>query len=297
MKTTAASSSGAVLVVGSSGKFAGLVVPELVKRGARVRGLVRKSSESDGVIDRGAAEIAVGDLTDPSSMEAAFEGIDSVFYIAPAFIQDEVNIGRATVRAAKTAGVRRVVFSSVIHPILSHLSNHSAKAPVEEELLNSGMEYSFLHPAMFFQNFASGWPNVVKSGTFAEPWSTETRFSRVDFRDVAEVAAIALTEDRLTYGTFELCAPGHLNRRDVASLMSEAIGKNIQAAKLHASPKASGEAPNDEQMSRMKAMFDWYDQHALLGSAVTLQAILEREPRSLLSYFRELARKSLEDSN
>lgn len=80
-----------MLVVGSAGKFAGLVVPELVRRGARVRGLVRKSSESDGVINRGAAEIAVGDLTDPSSMEAAFAGIDSVFYIAPAFIRDEVN--------------------------------------------------------------------------------------------------------------------------------------------------------------------------------------------------------------
>jgi len=159
LKTKAASSSGAVLVVGSSGKFAGFVVPEPVKRGARVLGLVRKNSESDGVIDRGAAEIAVGDLTDPSSMEAAFEGADSVFYIAPAFIQDEVNIGRANVRAAKTAGVRRVVFSSVIYPILR---------------------------------------------------STETRFSRVDFRDVAEVAAIALTENRLTNGTFELCAPGHL---------------------------------------------------------------------------------------
>lgn len=79
--------------------------------------------------------------------------------------------------------------------------------------------------------------------------------------------------------------------------MSEALGKNIQAAKLDASPKTSGEAPNDEQMSEMKAMFDWYDQHALLGSAVILQAILGREPRSLLSYFRELASKSLNDPN
>lgn len=103
------------------------------------------------------------------------------------------------------------------------VGDHSAKAPVEEELLNSRKGYSFLHPAMFFQNFASGWPNLIKSGAFAEPWSTETRFSRVDFRDVAEVAAIALAEDRLTYGTFELCAPGRLHPGDVASVMSEAI--------------------------------------------------------------------------
>ena len=41
---------------------------------------------------------------------------------------------------------------------------------------------------------------------FAEPYSAERRMMRVDYRDVSGVAAIALTEDRLLFGTFELCA-------------------------------------------------------------------------------------------
>ncbi len=45
-------------------------------------------------------------------------------------------------------GVRRFVFSSVIHPVLSQLSNHAAKAPVEEAVLNSNLEYTFLHPTL-----------------------------------------------------------------------------------------------------------------------------------------------------
>jgi len=52
----------------------------------------------------------------------------------------------------------------------------------------------------------------AETGAIGEPWSNETRFSRVDYRDVAEVAAIALTEDRLLYRTYELCAEGWLRR-------------------------------------------------------------------------------------
>ena len=66
---------------------------------------------------------------------------------------------------------------------------------------------------------------MVKTGTYAEPWSADTRLSRVDYRDVAEAAAIALMEDRLLYGAFELCAEGDLNRREVVTLMGEVPSK------------------------------------------------------------------------
>lgn len=280
-----------ILAVGAAGKFAGLVLPALAGRGAKVRGFVRHASDADALRERGATDVAVGDLVDGASVDAALKGIDSVFYIAPAFLPNEANVGKRMVEAARRAGVRRFVFSSVIHPTLAGLDNHAAKAPVEEALLDSGMEYVFLHPTMFFQNYAGSWQTVVKTGVLAEPWSTETRFSRVDYRDVAEVAAIALTEDRLTFGTFELCAEGMLNRKEVASLIGEVLGRPIDAEKvqLNASANVPDDSPQALQLAAMKPMFKWYDQHSLLGSALTLRAILGREPRTLRSYFEELA--------
>jgi uncharacterized protein YbjT (DUF2867 family) len=112
-------------------------------------------------------------------------------------------------------------------------------------------------------------------------------FSRVDYRDVAEVAAIALTEDRLKYGTFELCAEGSLNRRGVAALLGDVLRRPIEAVKQSQNEAAS--APDDPaesaQGAALKRMFDWYDHHALLGNALTLPAILGREPRRLRAYF------------
>jgi uncharacterized protein YbjT (DUF2867 family) len=124
---------------------------------------------------------------------------------------------------------------------------------------------------------------VVQTGVLAEPWSCDTRFSRVDYRDVAEVAAIALTEDRLLYGTFELAADGWLDRHDVAALIGAALGRDIRAERID--PSAQGEAPPP-----MRAMFAHYDKVGLRANPLVLRTILGREPRSLADFFQELAR-------
>lgn len=271
-----------ILAVGAAGKFAGLVIPALAERGAKVRGLIRDASDANAALRHGATEVVMGNLSDRSSVDVAMKGVGSVFYIAPAFLPNEANVGVSVVDAAKQAGVRRFVFSSVIHPILSALPNHGAKGPVEEAILDSGMEYTFLHPTLFFQNYAGSWSTILKTGALAEPWSNETRFSRVDYRDVADAAAIALTEDRLLDGTFELCAEGHLNRHDVAALLSDVLGYTIRPQKVD--PASLG-----EEAKPMRPMFEHYDKWGLLGNALSLRAILKREPRTLRAYFEELA--------
>ena len=271
-----------VLAIGAAGKFAGLVIPELARRGLNVRGLVRESAQADEVRRHGAAEVEVGDLGDGASVAAALRGVGAVFYVAPAFLPDEAEVGRRLVAAAIDAGVRRFVFSSVIHPVLSGLSNHAAKAPVEEAVLSSDLEYTFLHPTLFFQNYAQGWGKVVETGVLAEPWSSETCFSRVDYRDVAEAAAIALAEDRLLYGTFELCSEGWLNHHAVAELMGLVLGRGVEVRRID--PDTLG-----EHAAPMRPMFEHYDHVGLRGNAVTLRAILGREPRTLQAYVQELA--------
>ena len=271
-----------ILVIGAAGDSAGLVVPALIERGAYVRGFVHKPEQVGQVRSAGAAEVVVGDLRDPAGLDVALRGVRTVFYIAPAFLPDEGNVGTDVVHASLRAGVRRFVFSAVIHPVLTRLANHVAKIAVEEAVLNSDLEYTFLHPALYFQNYGASWPQIVKTGVLAEPWSADTRFSRVDYHDVAETAAIALSEDTLLYGTFELCSAGHLNRWEVAALLSKVIGREI---------KVEQRAPEtlDSIPAAMKAMFEHYDHHGLLGNPLTLRAILGREPRSLETYFEELA--------
>ena len=218
-----------VLMVGATGKYANHVVPELKQRGATIRALVRDKNKVDAARQQGVNEAAVGDLNDSDSLRAAASGVDGVFHINPAFAPNEAELGVAMVEAAKASGVHKFVFSGAIHPSISKMSNHAAKRPVEEALYESGMEFTVLQPTMFMQTLDNGWSTVLKQGRFSLPYSKQAKASYVDDRDVAEVVALALTEDKLGYGTFELCAPGMVNRVELVAMMSEAIGHPIEA--------------------------------------------------------------------
>jgi hypothetical protein len=65
-------------------------------------------------------------------MDAAMEGMDTMFHITRDSWRNEAGIGVSVVPAAVQAAVRRVVFASVSDPSISELVNHSANAPVEE---------------------------------------------------------------------------------------------------------------------------------------------------------------------
>ncbi len=277
-----------VLAVGAAGHFAGLVVPALASRGAHVRGLVLKPEEGEAVLRNGAAEITVANLSDRASVDAALQGVEAAFYIGPQPHEDEAELGVNFVQACKDAGVRRVVFSSILHPTILASQNHVAKGRVEAAIVESGMEFTLLQPGMFYQNMAAAWPSILENGVLSEPTPSTTRLVRVDYRDVAEVAAIALTEDRLRNGTFELCADGYFNREDVVSVISGVLGRPVKAAALNFDEwvDQTKTPPSGRQVAR--AMFDYDGKYGSPGNSLTLRAILGREPRTLRQFFEDL---------
>ena len=196
------------------------------------------------------------------------------------------------VEAAKASGVQKFVFSGAIHPSISRMSNHAAKRPVEEALYESGMTFIVLQPTMFMQTLDNSWNEVLEHRRFCLPYSKHAKASYVDYWDVAEVAAIALTKEKLDYGTFELCAPGMVNRLELAVMISNVFKQTIEA----------GEPPFDEwaqaahipvgasREEGMRKMYADYDQYGFPGgNALVLRAILGREPRTLKQYIDYLA--------
>lgn len=279
-----------ILVVGATGKFAGLVVPELLARNAKVRALVRDEAKAVAARSVGAAEVALGDLGDHLSLDTATRGVDGVFHIGPAFNRNEAEMGVSLVQAAERNGVKKFVFSSVIQPTNIALANHASKIPVEDALYSSRMIYTVLHPANLMQNIGFAWSSIVCTGRFQEPFPNDTKIARVDYRDVAELAAVALTGDRLDYATLELAA-GMWSRNDIVAIITEALGKPIEAlAPPFADWVRATNPPYDEQQLDVFAkVFEHYKRCGLGSNSLTLTAALGREPRSLRRYIEELA--------
>jgi uncharacterized protein YbjT (DUF2867 family) len=279
-----------VLMVGATGRHAHWVLRELTQRGVSVRALVRTRERADVARQNGATEVAFGDLTEPASLRDALAGMDGVFHIGPAHTAGEAEMGVAMVDAAHAAGVRKFVFSGVIHPSISALTNHAAaKLPVEEALYSSALDFTVLQPARFMQNFERSWNDIVEHDRLAQPYSLSAKMCSVDYRDVAEVAAMAMTGNELSYGTFELSAPGMQDSHQTAEIISDVLGRTITAVQIPLDQFASQlpEGPFRDGMTRMMAH---YDKHGLPGgNPLVLRSILGREPRSLTDYFRELA--------
>lgn len=280
-----------IMIVGATGKYAGLVLPELKKRGATVRALVRNEEGARIAQERGADETVIGDLEDSASLSAAAAGTEAVFHVNPAFAPNEAELGLAMVKAAEDAGVNKFVFSGIIHPSLSKLPNHGAKLPVEQAIYESSMIFTILQPTLFMQTLEGSWPEVISEGKLSQPYSKQMRVSYVDYRDVAEAAAIALTSDKLDYGTYELCASGMMNRIELSLLMTKTLGRGVEAvestfdewadrAQISAGPRRDG----------LKQMYADFDEKGLPGgNSIVLEAVLGREPRSLVEFIEELA--------
>ncbi|WP_394840752.1 NmrA family NAD(P)-binding protein [Pendulispora brunnea] len=278
-----------VLMVGATGGRAGLVLPELLKRGITVRALVRNEQRAHAARRNGAAETVIADLADPASLRAAVSGVEGVFHINPAFAPREADMGVAMVEAAQAAGVRKFVFSGVIHPSISAMSNHAAKQRVEDALYRSRMDFTVLQPARFMQNWAGPWREVVEHGRLPMPYAVTAKFCWVDYRDVAEVAARAMTSNELGYGTFELCAPGMSDGLQLAGMISEELGRLVEAQQIPRESFAASQMPAGPMREGLTRMLAHYDQYGLPGgNSAVLRTILGREPRSTRQYFREL---------
>lgn len=278
-----------VLMVGATGRHARLVLPELKQRGATVRALVRTEHRAQLARRNGADDAVIGDLTVPDSLADAVDGMDGVFHIGPAHSATEARMGVAMVDAARAAGVRKFVYSGVIHPSISAMTNHAAKLAVEEALYSSELDFTVLQPARFMQNLEPAWPDIVENDRLAQPYALTSKMASVDYRDVAEVAAMAMTRAELSYGTFELCAPGMQDTYETAALLSDVLGRPISAVQIPLGEYAAG-LPEGSFRDGMTRMMAHYDGHGLPGgNPLVLRAILGREPRTLRDYFRELA--------
>ena len=135
------------LVTGATGYIGGRLVPRLLDSGFAVRALARTPDKLSSVPWRDRIEVARGDLSDASSLEAAFEDIDVVYYLVHSmgfskdFAAEERRAAQNVVAAARRAGVRRIVYLSGLHPEGTELSTHlSSRTTVGEILIASGIE-------------------------------------------------------------------------------------------------------------------------------------------------------------
>jgi NAD(P)H dehydrogenase (quinone) len=135
-----------ILVTGAAGKSGNAVVKALAAKGAQVRTFIRNPSHVDALLALGAAEVSFGSFEDARALTQAAAGVQAIYHICPNVSRDEVAYARAVAAAARTHGVKRFVYHSVLHPQIEAMPHHWQKMRVEEMLFVAGFDLTVLQP-------------------------------------------------------------------------------------------------------------------------------------------------------
>jgi uncharacterized protein YbjT (DUF2867 family) len=213
-----------LLVTGATGTTGMEVLRALKARGAEARALVRDETKAHHLRDLGFTPVT-GDLGDPRTLRPALEGVERAYLLSPASpMQSELE--HTFIETAKEAGVAHVVKLSMIgaseEAPLRFARSHGK---VERALREAGMEWTLLRAAGFMQN-TLGWGERVQDGRFYTP-VPDAAFGIVDARDVAEVAAAALTEDGHAGKAYGLSGPEAVSYRDQARRVFAAAERTV----------------------------------------------------------------------
>ncbi|HEY3201216.1 MAG TPA: NAD(P)H-binding protein, partial [Actinomycetes bacterium] len=142
------------VVFGATGYIGGRLVPELVRTGQAVRAAARDVGKLAEVPWRDSAELVSSDVTDAASVAAAVADQEVVYYLVHSLHRrDFVDLDRTgaqiVARAARAAGVERIVYLGGITPAERPLSDHLAsRDEVARILLDSGVPTVVLRAAI-----------------------------------------------------------------------------------------------------------------------------------------------------
>jgi len=215
-----------IAVTGATGRVGTRLVPLLLDAGEHVRVISRDVERACATFGDD-VETIHGDLDERDSVAAALDGVDRVFLLVPAGPGQLTREGHV-IRAAMRAGVRRVVKLSVLaahewSPV--QLARWHRQA--ETELASSGLGYTILRPPFFMQNFFA----MVSNGAIHTA-AEDGRVAMIDARDVAAVAAAALTEDGHEGTTYMITGPQAVTFDEAASQLSVATGQATEHVRI-----------------------------------------------------------------
>jgi NAD(P)H dehydrogenase (quinone) len=281
-----------IAVTGAGGKTGVAILQALAKRGVATRGLVHKATDQAAVVAAGAAESVVGKIEQRSVLDELLAGVDAVYHICPNMHPEEVAIGATFIASAQAAGVKHLVYHSVLHPHVAAMPHHWHKCLVEEQIFASGLPFTILQPTAYMQNLLGYWGAIAQTGFYTVPYPITTRLSLVDLQDVAEVAARVLTEPGHHGAIYELVGTPPLTQSEVTHSLSEHLGQTVVAQELNielweAGARAQG--LSDYALQTLRQMFTYYAAFGLVGNAQVLSWLLGRPATSLDAFVQRIA--------
>ncbi|WP_306599916.1 SDR family oxidoreductase [Geothrix sp. 21YS21S-2] len=213
-----------IAITGASGQLGRLVIQDLLRRApaSRILALARKpaSVQDLGVQSRPA------DYERPETLAAALAGVDKLLLISSNEMGRRAAQHKAVIDAAREAGVKLLVYTSVLRADTSPLGLAPEHAETEAYLKASGIPFVILRNGWYTENYTASIPSALAHGAFLGS-AGGGRIASAARADYAAAAAAVLLLDGQAGKTYELAGDTSYTLTDLAAEIARQSGKPV----------------------------------------------------------------------
>ncbi|MGN6609798.1 MAG: SDR family oxidoreductase [Jatrophihabitans sp.] len=210
-------------ITGATGRLGGRVARALAADGLPLRLIVRDPGRAPELPAAGVARAA---YDDPTALRAAFAGLDTLLFVSGAEAADRLAQHRTVVEAAVAAGVRHIVYTSVLgaapDSTFTLARDHHA---TEQAITAAGLRSTFLRDSLYadFLPAMAGDDGVIRGP------AGDGRVAPVTVDDVADCAAAVLRDPAPHAGrTYDLTGPAALMLTEIAEIITVVTGRPVR---------------------------------------------------------------------
>jgi NAD(P)H dehydrogenase (quinone) len=222
-----------LLVTGAAGQLGRLVVQFLLETpGVNPSSIVATTRDPSKLADFAAkgVQVRAADFNQPETLPAAFAGVDRILLISTGDIfVDGQRLGqhKAAVDAAAKAGVKHILYTSVISPKPNPSSIiENDHFWTEQAIMASGMSWTMLRHGLYTDNMLRTLPGAIASGVFTTATGSGPR-NWVTREDCARADAAALASTDAGCKIYDITGPEAINADAVVAIIAELTGKPL----------------------------------------------------------------------
>lgn len=213
-----------IAITGATGQLGRLVIDQLKEKVAE-SDIIALARNAEKATDLGVS-VRNADYANPETLERALEGIDTLLLISSNEVGQRAAQHHNVIEAAKNAGVKHIIYTSLLRADSSPLSLAGEHAATEIELKASGIPFTILRNGWYTENYAASIPGALAGGAFIGS-AEDGKISSATRADYAEAAVTVLTGEGHEGKIYELAGDEAYTLSDLAAEISRQTGKTI----------------------------------------------------------------------
>lgn len=264
-----------LLVTGASGQLGRRVVELLTEQGANVIAASRSGAAYKGATARKA------DFDDPAGLDKAFQGVDRALIISTDAIGRRTGQHRNAIDAAKKAGVKHIVYTSLTNPENSPAIFAPEHVVTEKMLKDSGVSHTILRNNIYTDMLLMKLDHVAASGHLGG-LAGNGGVGYVTRDDAARAAAAALASASTATVTYDITGPAIITQAELAGIVSRIAGKPVSYVAI--APETLRQALSREIAELVVSLEFAISQGKLAVATGDVKKLTGREPQDVESF-------------